>query len=60
MQVIIDTPVSPITSWGPLLFVIISTAVKQAYEDYLRHRRDRQVNSKLVHVVLDDGKLQVG
>lgn len=39
-----DSPVSPWTSLVPLLFVISATAVKQGYEDYLRHRADILVN----------------
>ncbi len=54
-----DSPVSPTTSWLPLFFVIIVTAVKQAYEDYLRHRSDREINEKLFDV-LHDGQFQVG
>lgn len=38
------SPVSPWTSLVPLLFVVSVTAVKQGYEDYLRHRADILVN----------------
>jgi len=47
----IDSPVSPATSSLPLIFVITVTAIKQGYEDWLRHRSDQEVNSKLVDVV---------
>ena len=47
----IDSPVNPATSSLPLVFVITVTAIKQGYEDWLRHRNDREVNMKLVDVI---------
>lgn len=41
----IDSPVTPWTSILPLLFVIGVTAVKQGYEDWLRHVEDNKVNN---------------
>ena len=49
----IDSPVSPLTDWLPLIFVIVVTAMKQGYEDIMRHRNDREVNLKLIDVVRD-------
>lgn len=49
----IDAPVSPLTSVAPLVFVISVTAVKQAYEDFLRYRTDKIVNESLVAVIRD-------
>uniref|UniRef100_A0A3P9P581 Phospholipid-transporting ATPase n=1 Tax=Poecilia reticulata TaxID=8081 RepID=A0A3P9P581_POERE len=51
VQLIIDTPTSPVTSGLPLFFVIIVTAIKQGYEDWLRHKADKAVNQCLVQVV---------
>ncbi|CAG06658.1 unnamed protein product, partial [Tetraodon nigroviridis] len=51
VQLIIDTPTSPITSGLPLFFVITVTAIKQGYEDWLRHKADNSVNQCPVHVV---------
>ncbi|XP_008322915.1 probable phospholipid-transporting ATPase IH isoform X3 [Cynoglossus semilaevis] len=51
VQLIIDTPTSPVTSGLPLFFVIIVTAIKQGYEDWLRHKSDNAVNHCPVHVV---------
>ncbi|XP_062998032.1 phospholipid-transporting ATPase IG isoform X2 [Elgaria multicarinata webbii] len=56
VQVIVDTPTSPVTSGLPLFFVITVTAFKQGYEDWLRHRADGEVNNSTVFVV-EDGKL---
>lgn len=39
-----DSPVSKWTSLLPLVFVISATAIKQGYEDYLRHKADNLVN----------------
>lgn len=57
-KMVTPSPVSPMTSLLPLIFVVAVTAVKQAYEDFLRHRSDRQVNLKLVEVVRN-GRLEV-
>uniref|UniRef100_H3AHS2 Phospholipid-transporting ATPase n=1 Tax=Latimeria chalumnae TaxID=7897 RepID=H3AHS2_LATCH len=51
VQLIIDTPTSPITSGLPLFFVITVTAIKQGYEDWLRHKADNAVNMCPVHVI---------
>ncbi|WAR27505.1 AT11B-like protein, partial [Mya arenaria] len=52
-RLVIDTPVSPITSILPLLFVVTVTAIKQGYEDWLRHKADREVNYRKVELVRD-------
>ncbi|KAF5909224.1 putative phospholipid-transporting ATPase IH isoform X1, partial [Clarias magur] len=66
-QLIIDTPTSPITSGLPLFFVITVTAIKQGYEDWLRHKADNAINQCPVQVVQkgkvvckQSRKLQVG
>ncbi|KAJ8683561.1 hypothetical protein QAD02_019353 [Eretmocerus hayati] len=51
LAVTIESPVSPVTSWLPLLFVILTTAIKQGYEDLLRHQSDRQVNNRSASVI---------
>uniref|UniRef100_A0A8D2Q2H4 Phospholipid-transporting ATPase n=1 Tax=Varanus komodoensis TaxID=61221 RepID=A0A8D2Q2H4_VARKO len=56
VQVIVDTPTSPVTSGLPLFFVITVTAIKQGYEDWLRHRADKEVNKSTVFVI-EDAKL---
>lgn len=57
IQLFTDSPVSPITSILPLVFVILLTMVKQGYEDWLRHRADREVNNAPVQIVNIDGEL---
>ncbi|KAL7054613.1 hypothetical protein AAHC03_025963 [Spirometra sp. Aus1] len=57
VQLFTDSPVSPITSILPLVFVILLTMVKQGYEDWLRHRADREVNNAPVQVVNINGEL---
>ncbi|XP_076762998.1 phospholipid-transporting ATPase IF [Xylocopa sonorina] len=51
ISLLIKSPISPLTSILPLSFVILATASKQAYEDYLRHIRDQRENRKLVTVI---------
>ncbi|GFS24461.1 phospholipid-transporting ATPase, partial [Elysia marginata] len=58
-QFMIDTPVTPITSVAPLLFVISITAIKQGYEDYLRHKADNDVNLRPT-VIIRNGEVQRG
>ncbi|RUS78809.1 hypothetical protein EGW08_013427 [Elysia chlorotica] len=58
-QFMIDTPVTPITSVLPLLFVISITAIKQGYEDYLRHNADKEVNLRPA-VIIRNGQVQKG
>nr|XP_054369940.1 phospholipid-transporting ATPase IF [Mirounga angustirostris] len=55
VQLMIDTPTSPITSGLPLFFVITVTAIKQGYEDWLRHKSDNEVNGAPVYVVRSGG-----
>ncbi|XP_054647734.1 phospholipid-transporting ATPase IG isoform X6 [Dunckerocampus dactyliophorus] len=54
-KVIVDTPTSPVTSGLPLCFVITVTAIKQGYEDWLRHKADNEVNKYPV-LVLEKGR----
>ncbi|XP_061482642.1 phospholipid-transporting ATPase IH isoform X2 [Rhineura floridana] len=55
-KLIIDTPTSPVTSGLPLFFVITVTAIKQGYEDWLRHKADNAMNQCPVHFI-QHGKL---
>ncbi|MEE6496762.1 hypothetical protein FKM82_002484 [Ascaphus truei] len=67
VQAIVDTPTSPVTSGLPLFFVITVTAIKQGYEDWLRHRADNEVNKSTVFIIenakcvkKDSEKIKVG
>nr|XP_046224207.1 phospholipid-transporting ATPase IH-like [Oncorhynchus gorbuscha] len=67
VQLIIDTPTSPVTSGLPLFFVITVTAIKQGYEDWLRHKADCSINECPVDMVqqgtvvrTQSSKLRVG
>ncbi|OAY73027.1 Phospholipid-transporting ATPase 1 [Ananas comosus] len=44
---------SPVASVLPLAFVLGVTAVKDAYEDWRRHRSDRAENARIAHVFSD-------
>uniref|UniRef100_A0A4W6C601 ATPase phospholipid transporting 11B (putative) n=1 Tax=Lates calcarifer TaxID=8187 RepID=A0A4W6C601_LATCA len=57
-QLMIDTPTSPVTSGLPLFFVITVTAIKQGYEDWLRHKADNEVNGAPVFVVRSGSLVQ--
>ncbi|XP_032888052.1 probable phospholipid-transporting ATPase IF isoform X1 [Amblyraja radiata] len=58
VQLMIDTPTSPFTSGLPLFFVITVTAIKQGYEDLLRHKADNEVNNTPVYVIRSGGLVQ--
>uniref|UniRef100_A0A3P9J8Q2 Phospholipid-transporting ATPase n=1 Tax=Oryzias latipes TaxID=8090 RepID=A0A3P9J8Q2_ORYLA len=58
VQVIVDTPTSPVTSGLPLFFVITVTAIKQGYEDWLRHKADNEVNKYKVTVLVDGKRIE--
>ncbi|XP_065366183.1 phospholipid-transporting ATPase IF isoform X1 [Calliphora vicina] len=51
ISLLIDSPVSPMTSLLPLVFVIAVTAAKQGYEDVLRFKTDNIVNCSPVTVI---------
>ncbi|CAF0782460.1 unnamed protein product [Brachionus calyciflorus] len=46
-----EPPKNPFTSMIPLAMVVTFTAIKQAYEDFLRHQSDSEVNNDLVRVI---------
>ncbi|KAL1130217.1 hypothetical protein AAG570_013155 [Ranatra chinensis] len=50
---IIESPVNPWASFIPLMIVVSVSAVKQAYEDWLRHRADAATNSTTVTIIQD-------
>ena len=54
-----EPPVSPFTSVAPLVFVVVTTMIKQGYEDFCRHRSDNAINKAPVNI-LKDGKIVVG
>ena len=59
IQVAHMSPVSPITSLIPLIFVITTTAIKQGYEDILRHKSDRLVNKRKIPILIRDKLVKV-
>ncbi len=57
IQLFIESAVSPVTSILPLVFVVGLSMVKQGYEDYLRHKADREVNNACVQLISENGSL---
>lgn len=57
IELFVHTSVSPWTSILPLIFVVVITAIKQGYEDWIRHKADREVNNR-TSLVLRNGKLE--
>eukprot|EP00002_Diphylleia_rotans_P038240 TRINITY_DN867_c0_g1_i12.p1 TRINITY_DN867_c0_g1~~TRINITY_DN867_c0_g1_i12.p1 ORF type:complete len:1187 (+),score=232.09 TRINITY_DN867_c0_g1_i12:63-3623(+) len=47
------SPTGKYTTAGPLFLVMSVTCIKEAYEDYKRHRSDNEVNNRLVEVLID-------
>lgn len=44
---------TPVTTAVPLIGVLLLTAIKDAYDDFQRHRSDSQVNNRKSHVLLN-------
>jgi phospholipid-translocating ATPase len=49
------TPVNPVTTLAPLAFIFMVSAVREAVDDYFRHRSDKKANEREV-VVLREGR----
>ncbi|KYR02985.1 P-type ATPase [Tieghemostelium lacteum] len=45
------SPVNPYTTWIPLIFVLLVTAIKEGIEDWNRNSSDKTVNNLLSHVL---------
>lgn len=45
------TPVNPVSTWGPLIFIFAVSASKEAWDDYNRYLSDKKANEKEVWVV---------
>ena len=53
--------VSPFNIWStllPLIFILLVTAIKEAWEDYLRHKADKITNNVMYKRILPDGSVQ--
>nr|CAB3484223.1 unnamed protein product [Digitaria exilis] len=53
------TPVSPVTTWGPLIIIFIVSASKEAWDDYNRYLSDKKANERNVWVVKDGVRRQI-
>lgn len=51
------TPVNPITTWAPLIFVFAISATKQAVDDYRRYQADMVANARPYTVYSRGGEL---
>jgi phospholipid-translocating ATPase len=47
------TPISPITTWVPLLVIFSVTAIKEAFDDYARYNSDKKFNNREYRVLRD-------
>jgi len=45
------TPVSPATTWGPLIIIFIVSASKEAWDDYNRYLSDKKANERKIWLV---------
>ncbi|EFP01045.1 hypothetical protein GCK72_001413 [Caenorhabditis remanei] len=46
---------APITYWGPLGFVLTITLIREAFDDFVRYLRDRDLNSEKYEKLTRDG-----
>ncbi|XP_018352435.1 PREDICTED: probable phospholipid-transporting ATPase IF [Trachymyrmex septentrionalis] len=59
IAVFIRSSISPLTTALPLSFVILVTACKQGYEDYLRYKIDKRDNQRSVSVIRNKCKQEI-
>ena len=52
------TPVSPATTWGPLIVIFAVTMIKEAFDDIGRRRADAKANARLVWVSRDSAPFE--
>uniref|UniRef100_A0A804REX8 Phospholipid-transporting ATPase 2 n=1 Tax=Zea mays TaxID=4577 RepID=A0A804REX8_MAIZE len=52
------TPVSPATTWGPLIIIFIVSASKEAWDDYNRYLSDKKANERKIWLVKDGVRIQ--
>eukprot|EP01127_Copromyxa_protea_P005370 TRINITY_DN1530_c0_g2_i1.p1 TRINITY_DN1530_c0_g2~~TRINITY_DN1530_c0_g2_i1.p1 ORF type:complete len:1069 (-),score=174.29 TRINITY_DN1530_c0_g2_i1:65-3271(-) len=50
------SPVSPVTIWVPLIFIFCVSATKEALDDLSRARTDEKANSRIFHVLDEQGQ----
>ncbi|KAI6229029.1 Phospholipid-transporting ATPase [Aphelenchoides fujianensis] len=51
---------APITYWGPLGFVLTITLIREAFDDFVRFLRDRELNSaKYEKITINEGRVPV-
>ncbi|KAI6182251.1 Phospholipid-transporting ATPase [Aphelenchoides bicaudatus] len=51
---------APITYWGPLGFVLTITLIREAFDDFVRFLRDRELNgAKYEKITINDGRVPV-
>ncbi|KNC50339.1 P-type ATPase [Thecamonas trahens ATCC 50062] len=48
------SPVHPWSSFMPLVFVITTSMIREAVEDYFRHRQDNEINHRIAFVLNTD------
>lgn len=53
------TPISPVTTWVPLLVIFSVTAIKEAYDDYARYNSDKKFNNREYKVLRDGHDIMV-
>jgi len=53
------TPVSPATTWGPLIIIFTVSASKEAWDDYNRYLSDKKANERKVWLVKDGIRKQI-
>lgn len=52
-----DSPLSPYSTFVPLVVVLSITTVKEGLEDLKRHKSDREINTRVVQRLMPDGSL---
>lgn len=53
------SPVSPLSAWSPLIFVLAVSAIKDAFEDVQRRNSDKKVNRRKYNVLRDGAYIEI-
>jgi phospholipid-translocating ATPase len=47
------SPVNPITTWGPILFIFMIAFIREGIDDYHQHQMDNIINNIPYEVIRD-------
>ena len=52
------SPLTPLTAWVPLIIVLGISMIREGYEDYQRHKSDKEMNFETMTEVRRNGNFE--